>query len=97
MTMPTVGRKVWFWPSENETFMNCIDHEQPFDATVLFVHNERSINLLVVDHRGHAHAQHSVALIQEGDAKPEDEAYAEWMPYQIKQHAKQAAEETKQG
>ena len=94
MTAPTVGRKVWFWPSEQESYMNVEDDTQPLDATVLFVHKDERINLLVVDHLGHTHPEMNVLLIQEGETKPEGEGFATWMPYQVKQHAKaEAAEE----
>lgn len=91
---PTVGRVVWYFPAEGETF-NPFDGRsivsqqrlafmgaQPMAAQVVYVHNERMVNLLVTDHLGVQHARASVRLVQEGDAYVTAEAHAEWMPYQ---------------
>lgn len=103
MIQPSIGRRVWYWPSDSDlglldpqpaTTMNVIAREvetrQPFDAGVCFVHDERTVNLTVADHDGVVHARQSVTLVQEGDTPPEGAGYATWMPYQINQ-AKEAA------
>jgi hypothetical protein len=54
------------------------------DATVVFVHSERRVNLLVVDHAGNNYPVCSVFLQQEGDEVPQG-MYAQWMPYQVGQ------------
>lgn len=65
-TVPTIGRKVWFWPHEGIfAFVNVSikDSGQPFDATVVFVNHERStVNLLIVDHSGEIHNAWDVPL-----------------------------------
>lgn len=92
MIKPTIGRKVWYWPSKNDKVgrgamqCNAID---PLDATVVAVHGDRMVNLVVFDHNGNQHKCTSVTLKQEGDITREGEAFAEWMPYQITQAAKQ--------
>lgn len=83
---PTVGRRVWYWPSAHErvyasvmvnadlvnglTRMGVLDSAQPFDAGIVFVHNHRCVNLSVTDHEGRVHARTSVPLLQDGDSLP---------------------------
>lgn len=78
--VPTIGRQVWFWPStallERPT--------QPLAATVCFVHNERWVNLQVIDPNGNARPVCSVQLRQPEDEVPAG-AYCEWMPFQVGQ------------
>lgn len=86
---PTVGRKVWYWPHlVDDATMNAVDSEQPLDATVLFVHDDRTVNLQIIDHMGHPHTLIQAVLRQPEDDKPSDEGYAEWMPYQVGQAEK---------
>lgn len=93
---PTVGRKLYFYPN-GDTAVKQLD-PQPVDATVLYVHPDSGIasdyllNLLVVDHIGNAAFKSKVRLVQDGDADPTVGFYARWMPYQVGQAAKQAAE-----
>lgn len=88
MIKPTIGRKVWFRPSEYHRSgmgamqCNAID---PLDATIVFVHGDRMVNLVVFDHNGNMHKCTSVTLKQEGDTIPEGAAYCEWMPFQLGQ------------
>lgn len=90
MITPTVGRKVWYRPTEYDKSgpggMQAYG-AQPCDATVVFVHGDRMVNLLVVDHNGNTHKRTSVTLMQDGDPQPQS-AYAEWMPYQVGQAKK---------
>lgn len=93
---PTIGRRVWYWPSQEdflspqyEVNMGSLNANQAFDAGVIFVHNERTVNLLVTDHLGHSHARGSVELWQ-GDMDRPSGAYCEWMPFQKGQAAKAA-------
>jgi hypothetical protein len=81
MINPTVGRRVWFWPGNTAGRYNCIDPRQPFDAGVLYVHNERSVNLLVTDHAGFQFTANEAVLLQDDDPSPEG-PHATWMPYQ---------------
>jgi hypothetical protein len=84
--MPTVGRKVWFFPNGACFHSNpyCINPEVPMDADVVFVWGERMVNLTVKDHIGQVHAFTSVTLLQPGDEIPAG-GYARWMPFQIGQ------------
>lgn len=92
MITPTVGRKVWYRPSQRDldiTGMCCIDPEQPFDATVCCVRSANEdgrtrISVSVRDHYARSHSVTSVILVQDGEEKPIDQPYCEWMPYQIK-------------
>lgn len=94
MIKPTIGRRVWFWPSSSYVDRNrsvtMLRGDQPFDAGIVYVHHDRMVNLLVTDHVGHVFVVRSVPLLQAGD--PSDgksyDFYCEWMPYQKGQAAK---------
>lgn len=103
---PTVGRQVWYRASSHDQVgpkpmiagaeTAGSTKRKPLAATVTAVWGDRMVNLLVIDAHGSLFPKQSVTLLQEGD-KPEldfdgDErgGYAEWMPYQKTQHAKQA-------
>lgn len=99
---PTVGRKVWFRPNgitalqkagtlEYATDHLVINDGQPLDATVVYVWNDRMVNLTVLDHCGHTFLATSVPMLQEGDEQPASGYYCEWMPYQKGQAAKAEA------
>lgn len=95
MIKPTIGRRVWYWPSANDlsdrvfdTPMRCIDSAQPFDAGVVYVWGDRMVNLAVTDHQGVVHIRTSVQLRQDGDEPRNGSGYAEWMPYQAGQAKK---------
>jgi hypothetical protein len=57
-TEPTVGCVVHYWPGKHDFVrpalgtMSRIDPEQPFVATVVFVHSPTTVNLVVTDHYG---------------------------------------------
>lgn len=98
ITKPSVGRKVWYRPSRQDmngdfhhSKMEVIDG-QPLDATIVAVWGERCVNLAVLDIYAKLHERRSVKLIHPGDPVPEYGGYCEWMPYQIKQHQKNATE-----
>jgi hypothetical protein len=78
MIIPSIGRKVWFYP--NGATVN----GQPHDATIVYVWNDRLVNLACHDGNGVPYAATSVALYQEGDNALVG-AYATWMPYQVGQ------------
>ena len=103
---PTVGRKVWFRlngvnelekpRSGAETALvralpSVADPTRPLDATVVYVWNDRVVNLHVLDHYGNPFIATSVTLMQEGDTPPQFGFYAEWVPYQLGQAKKAAA------
>lgn len=88
MIHPTVGRKVWFYPNAHQsTVLRVFDSKQPCDATIVYVWNDRMVNLHVVGPTGIGHAFQSVKLLQDDDAPPEgmSQHYATWMPYQTGQ------------
>lgn len=96
---PTIGRRVWYWPSAHDrgelmyppdSTIRQSDQTQPCDAGIVYVHSDRMVNLTVADHNGVMHQRTSVILRQPGEKEPLG-AYAEWMPYQMGQ-AKQAAD-----
>ncbi len=86
MIKPSIGRKVWYHPSEADLLAHGghLGDEQPFDATVVYVHDERSVNLRVTGHDGTTYTVLRAPLLQEGD-QPLSPGYAEWMPYQVGQ------------
>ncbi len=98
MIKPTVGRKVWYRPNIEDRIgyggMAVYFHDveefdgQPLDATIVFVRNDRLVNLTIMDHNGAQHQRTSVVLKQDDDVMDEDAAYAEWMPYQVGQAKK---------
>jgi len=100
MIKPTVGRVVWYWPNEHDhKALGAFAYEgsdQPFAATVSFVHSDRMVNLSVVDHNGAQYERRSVTLLQDGDTVNSKAGYAEWMPYQKGQAAKTEALEAAQ-
>lgn len=102
MIHPSIGRRVWYWPSaydcgktehKPDTVMQA-DASQPCDAGVCYVHGDRLVNVTVADHNGHMHRRTSVQLLQEGDEIPVGQAYATWMPYQTGQAKREAAAST---
>lgn len=95
---PTIGRKVWFWPSKHggDAETNNLNPEQPFDATVIFVHSRDMVSLDITDHAGSRHVRTMVALHAFEDKDRPDHGHASWMPYQEKQAIKHAAEEVNQ-
>lgn len=95
MIKPTIGRRVWYWPSPQDRGetdyppRSVMQHDprsdQPCDAGICFVHSDRMVNLTVADHNGVMHQRPSIQLVQEGDVYPTDGGYAMWMPYQVGQ------------
>lgn len=88
---PTIGRRVWYWPNgvtaTDTTPFSIIDKAQALDAGVVYVWNDRMVNLDVTDHYGTHHRATSVPLLQPGEAPPTSGGYCTWMPYQIGQAA----------
>lgn len=97
MIIPTVGRKVWYRPSEAElnargTMLVPQIHAipgEPLDATIVAVFGDRLVNLVVFDAFGNHYKRINVVLKQDDDAVPSGEAFAEWMPYQIQSSKKE--------
>lgn len=98
MIKPTIGRKVWYRPSLYDKSapdsMSC-SMGQPLDATVVYVHGDRTVNLVIFDASGDMHKRSSVQLLQDDDSSYfSGAAYAEWMPYQTAQAAKEVEQTT---
>lgn len=93
---PTIGRRVWYYPSEYDRGVRAEKPEsiiqasqsQPCDAGVCFVHSDRLVNLTVADHNGNMHRRTSVKLVQPGDEIPAGGGFCTWMPYQVQAAAK---------
>lgn len=89
---PTIGRRVWYWPDENERKLGVSsDGVQPCDAGVIYVFGANMVNLLVTDHVGQQHIRKSVYLAAP-DAERPISSHATWMPYQVNQARAQAQE-----
>ena len=91
---PTIGRRVWYWPSsfdkgrlnrKPDTIIQQGDPNQACDAGIVYVHSDTMINVTVADHNGNMHNRTSVPLLGFDDPKPQDNAYCTWMDYQINQ------------
>lgn len=84
---PSIGRRVWYRPAVHEA-VAVYDRAQALDAGIVYVWNDRMVNLLVTDHAGQTHIRTSVTLLQDDDAPANSTGgYAEWMPYQKGQKA----------
>lgn len=104
MISPTVGRKVWYRPQKSDVTgplpmsvmapYNEPAAGQPLDATVIAVHGDRMVNVLVTDAAGRQYPVLSCTLLQPGDEPAHDHEgkligrYCEWVPYQQTQAAK---------
>ncbi len=85
MITPTIGRVVWvFRPFVTNDVL------QAEAAFVVYVWNDRLINVAGFDHDGNPFALTSLPLVQDDEPKPEGN-FAAWMPYQKGQAAKQDA------
>jgi len=80
---PTVGRKVWYRPARTEGIAR--NGEQPLDATIVSVHNDRTVNLVVFDATGELHKRPGTLLLQGDEQYVPVTGYCEWMPYQVGQ------------
>jgi hypothetical protein len=90
MIQPTIGRIVWYRPSDFDHNVMTIHDAQPLAATVAYVYSDTMVNLAVSDHLGNTYGRTSVILLQDGQATPSG-AYCEWMPFQKGQAAKTEA------
>ena len=93
MDIPTIGRKIWYWPEPME---RTLDGTDALDATVCYVHGPDRINIALNSELGNPMGgKESVRLVATpAEAKPGE---ASWMPYQAKRHAKAIAEESALG
>lgn len=98
MITPTIGRKVWFRHNGVKVGApfgvpqpKVLDSTAPMDATVVYVHSDRKVNLLVVDHIGNTYPVQNVLMLQGDESFTPVEVYCEWMDYQKSQAEKDAA------
>ncbi|CAE6949583.1 conserved protein of unknown function [Ectopseudomonas oleovorans] len=88
---PTVGRVLHFFPTADymasrELAFN--DPTQPLAAVIAYVHSDYMVNLTVWDQNGEQFGVCSVPLVQEGCDMVAGSFYAQRMPYQKGQAAK---------
>lgn len=95
LMLPSVGRIVWYYPSENEARFSSVPFMMhgkvgPFAAIVAAVEDAQTVVLAVFDSEATLHPRDKVHLLDpNGEAPPTDGSYfATWMPYQINQAAK---------
>ena len=81
--IPDVSRHVHFVPDGEDRGHMVQRGGQPLHAVVIFVHNERTVNLAITDHDGMFHTRIGVTLVQPGDELPGG-SYCQWMAYQVK-------------
>lgn len=88
---PTIGRKVYFWQSG----LSCVkDDKQAFDATIIYVQNDTTVDVMFTNHYGTTSSAVGMQLRDPGANRHGDgENYVTWMPYQVGQ-AKQEASKT---
>lgn len=83
---PTIGRKVWYWCPATSGIGGVLDTTQAFDATIIFVHSEKLVNLIVTDHEGETSCEQNVELLDPGMSDHHGgDTYATWMPFQVGQ------------
>ncbi|MFV3090164.1 hypothetical protein ACNJYG_06665 [Pseudomonas sp. GW6] len=93
---PTVGRVLHFIPTAEYAASRSMvfsDPSQPLAATIVYVHSDTMVNLVVMDQVGVPFDVRSVPLAQ-GDTLAGGSFYAQWMPYQKGQAAKTESLET---
>lgn len=84
MISPTVGRVVWFYDEKAASSGDCQA------AIVTHVRSDTCVNLAIFDHNGNSvvNPPTSVRLLQDGEERPTECCYCEWMPYQKGQAAR---------
>jgi hypothetical protein len=79
MIRPTVGRVLWYHPSENDPAP--IFRGEVLAAIVTRVVTEKRVNLTVFRADGVTYGRDAVRLCQEDEERPRA-PFCEWMPYQ---------------
>lgn len=87
---PSIGRKVWYIPGSHHLELVRLS-DQPFDATIVHVNSDTSINVVVFDHTGASLCYQNVPINVD---LINPVGHCEWMPYQVGQ-AKRHEGETK--
>ena len=89
---PSIGRVVLFHPRPMLVATKTNYGDQPMDAHVVYVWNDRMINIAGFDHDGNPFKLTSVRLVQEGDEPAQEgESVCTWMDYQLGQAKKYEA------
>lgn len=84
MITPTVGRMV-------HVYNHCNTSDQPRSGQIAHVNEDGSVNLIIADELGNVYSAQNIRLVQPGEDRPEHEAHASWMPWQVEQAAHRAA------
>lgn len=92
MIKPTVGRVVWYTPSNDQRIKGEPD-DQVCAAIITYVWSDTMVNLMVMTPNGAPYGVTSVDLVHDG-AKSGGR-WCTWMPYQKGQAAKTEAAEAK--
>jgi hypothetical protein len=84
--VPTIGRRVWYWPLDSErTFPGA----QPFDAGVAYVHSPGVLTISV--HNDLGNPMPGLQGVRQTTPEEGERGCWSWMPFQVGQ-AKQAAD-----
>lgn len=87
MITPTIGRRIWYWYCVGDAINHeceSLDDFVPFDAGVVFVYADETVNLVVADHVGRQFSLLGVQIVED-----RIRGCAQWMPYQVKQAEKE--------
>lgn len=96
MTQPTVGRVMYYRPHASDVLrdnMMSVDGE-PLAAIVAAVQNEKYLNLTVSDSNGNSFSRTSVPFFETQADGPVEGGFVHWMPYQLAQAVRHAADPT---
>jgi hypothetical protein len=100
MTIPTVGRVMYYRPHEADANVFPIVPGQPLAALVAAVQNSSQdpgvlrLNLTVSDSNGTPHAMTGVPYYETEADGPTEGGFVHWMPYQVAQAVRHAADPT---
>lgn len=94
---PTIGRQLWFWESGAKRAAASSDPAvQPEAATVIYVIDDRCVNVQVISLKGRVRTVLRACLVQPADPWNDTTGpHCAWMPYQQAQHTKAVLEGAK--
>ncbi len=92
MTAPTVGRVVYYRVYQLSTVPNV--QGEPLAAIVAAVQSKTHLNLSVFDSNGFQFPAQNVPFFENYEDGPAEGAFAHWMPYQVAQAIRHAADKT---
>ena len=71
MIQPTVGKRLWFWPTRASTLDAPYDlFNQPLAAFVTYVNRDGTVNIAYLDRNGSPDRRITVPLWQRGQPRP---------------------------